>query len=242
MLRTLRAVQLTPRYTKEQLEKAIAESTNLRQVCLKLGLAGRGANYQTLRRWIKELALDTSHFSNTPSRPAAVQRSFFCERPTIGRQAEPAPFTVEDVRVAAASSYSLASAARKLGLSKHSGAYKVLRRIIEQYDIDISHFTGKSWIQSGGIIEHRATPLEEILVADRPYSSAELKRRLIDEGLKDATCESCGRELWQDVPIPLELHHANGDSEDNRLDNLKLLCPNCHALTDNYRGRNIGRR
>lgn len=235
-------MKLTPRYTKQQLESAVAASSNLRQVCLELGLAGRGANYQTLRRWIRELDLDTSHFSTTPSRPAAVQRSFFCERPTIGRHPEPAPFTVEDVQVAVASSYSLASSAKKLGLNKHSGAYKILRRIIKQYGIDISHFTGKSWIQSGGFIEHGAAPLEEILVAGRPYGTVELKRRLIEEGLKDGCCESCGREQWQEAPIPLELHHVNGDSDDNRLDNLKVLCPNCHALTDNYRGRNIGRR
>lgn len=235
-------MQLTPRYTKEQLERAVAESSNLRQVCLKLGLAGRGANYQTLRRWINEFDLDTSHFSTTPSRPVAIQRSFFCERPTIGRQQAPAPFTVEDVQVAVASSYSLASAAKKLGLTKHSGAYKILRRIIEQHSIDTTHFTGKSWIQSGGFIECRATPLEEILVAGRPYGTAELKRRLIEEGLKEACCESCAQDQWQNASIPLELHHVNGDSEDNRLDNLKLLCPNCHALTDNYRGRNIGRR
>lgn len=230
------------RYTDEELARAVASSSNLRQVCLKLGLAGRGANYQTLRRRITELGLEASHFSTTPSRSIAVQRSFFCERPTIGRHPTPAPFTVEDVQVAVASSYSLASAARKLGLNRHSGAYKILRRVIKQYGIDSSHFTGKSWIQSGGFIEPGATPLEEILVAGRPYGTVELKRRLIEEEIKDASCESCGRNEWQDLPIPLELHHVNGDSTDNRPENLKLLCPNCHALTDNYRGRNIGRR
>jgi len=234
-------MQLTPRYSSEQLARAVAGSSNIRQVCLKLGLRGRGANYQTIRRHITDLGLDTSHFSSTPTRPAAVQRRFFTERPIIGRHPAPAPFTVEDLEVAVASSFSMASAARQLGLSKHSGAYKILRRLIKQYEIDTSHFTGQAWLKSGGCIEHGATPLEELLVVGRRYASSKLKSRLIDEGIKEPRCEECGRQHWRGARIPLELHHINGHSSDNRLSNLRLLCANCHALTDNYRGRNIGR-
>lgn len=67
-----------------------------------------------------------------------------------------------------------------------------------------------------------------------------LKWRLIREGIKRRRCESCGRNEWSGRPIPLELDHINGRREDNRLDNLRVLCPNCHAQTDTYRGRNIG--
>ena len=67
-----------------------------------------------------------------------------------------------------------------------------------------------------------------------------LRQRLIKEGLKLHQCESCLCETWMGQPIPLELDHINGDRWDSRLENLRLLCPNCHAQTDTYRGRNIG--
>jgi len=68
----------------------------------------------------------------------------------------------------------------------------------------------------------------------------ELKMRLIRERLKQARCEACGRDRWNGTHIPLELDHINGRRDDNRLDNLRILCPNCHAQTPTYRGRNIG--
>ena len=67
-----------------------------------------------------------------------------------------------------------------------------------------------------------------------------MAKRLLNANLKERICEHCENTLWLGNPIPLELHHINGVSSDNRLENLQLLCPNCHALTDNYRGKNIG--
>lgn len=66
-----------------------------------------------------------------------------------------------------------------------------------------------------------------------------LRKKLIQEGLKKYQCESCGLNSWQGQPIPLEVHHKDGDKTNNELDNLQLLCPNCHALTSTYRGKNI---
>jgi hypothetical protein len=86
--------------------------------------------------------------------------------------------------------------------------------------------------------EFEEKPMSEILVKDSTYQSFKLKRRLLKEGLKQHICEYCRLSEWQDIPIPLELHHLNGDNRDNRLENLQLLCPNCHALTESYRGRN----
>jgi hypothetical protein len=64
-----------------------------------------------------------------------------------------------------------------------------------------------------------------------------LKLKLIEDGLKERRCENCRNTDWLGKLIPLELHHINGDRFDNRFENLQLLCPNCHALTDNYSGR-----
>lgn len=71
--------------------------------------------------------------------------------------------------------------------------------------------------------------------------SHELKLKLIRDGIKIAKCESCKLSNWFDKEIPLELHHINSDRFDNRLDNLQILCPNCHALTNNYRAKAIKR-
>ena len=72
-------------------------------------------------------------------------------------------------------------------------------------------------------------------------SIPKLRERLLKEGLKEHKCENpkCGLSEWHNLPIPLQLHHINGDRTDNRLENLQLLCPNCHALTDNYCGRKL---
>ena len=79
------------------------------------------------------------------------------------------------------------------------------------------------------------------LVTRDQVSNALMKAALLREEVKAHRCEHCGLEEWLGQPIPLELDHADGDRRNNRLENLRLLCPNCHALTDTYRGRNIGR-
>lgn len=86
-----------------------------------------------------------------------------------------------------------------------------------------------------------ARPLSKILVENSNYQSYKLGKRLLREKLKEYKCELCGNIEWLGKPIPLELHHINGINTDNRLENLQLLCPNCHALTDNYRGKNVGK-
>ncbi len=81
-----------------------------------------------------------------------------------------------------------------------------------------------------------AMPISELSAA--PRSRSHVKRRLLSAGLKENRCELCGITEWRGRPISMALHHVNGDGADNRLENLQLLCPNCHSQTENFAGRN----
>jgi Zn finger protein HypA/HybF involved in hydrogenase expression len=84
--------------------------------------------------------------------------------------------------------------------------------------------------------------LSELLVANRYRGRCNIKARLVTEGLKRHECEECGLIEWRGRPLSLALHHVNGDGHDNRLENLALLCPNCHSQTPNFGVKNQARK
>lgn len=108
-------------------------------------------------------------------------------------------------------------------------------------------FCTKTWHDAvlRGAISTRpqAAPIETYLVRGRRTNRTHLKRRIVAAGLKENRCERCGIGSWLGEPLSMALHHINGDGLDNRLENLALLCPNCHAQTPNFSGRNrkVGR-
>ena len=95
-----------------------------------------------------------------------------------------------------------------------------------------------------GVVSTRpqGAPIALYLVTGRRVNRTHLKGRLFAEGLKENRCERCGLRDWLGEPLAMALHHVNGNGNDNRLENLQLLCPNCHAQTENFSGRNRGRR
>lgn len=146
-------------------------------------------------------------------------------------------WTDDDLAAAIAASRTIADALRLMGLSVSPGNYKTVAKYVKLLGLSTDHHTGKA---HGTSITPQKQPLESILVQGSTYNTSHLRKRLIKEGLLEEGCAECslGPE-WRGRPLTLQLDHVNGDPSDNRLENLRLLCPNCHTQTKNFTGRNI---
>ena len=133
-----------------------------------------------------------------------------------------------------ANAASHAEVLRKLDLCPTGGNTALLKGWLAEWAIATDHFEARALRQPRRI----AQPLEEILVEGSPYARANLKTRLYAEGIKKAICELCGQgEIWRGRPMGLILDHINGVRNDNRLENLRIVCPNCAATLDTHCGR-----
>lgn len=141
------------------------------------------------------------------------------------------------LRKAILESFSLRETLKKLGVSPAGGNYESLKKAINFFKINTNHFSGQGHLK-GKSHDFKKRAIESILVYGKLENTWRLKQRLINEGLKQEVCENCLLDCWLGGPIPLELHHIDGDRKNNQMSNLKLLCPNCHTLTGNYRGKN----
>lgn len=133
--------------------------------------------------------------------------------------------------------YSFAELCRRLGLKPEGSNPKNLRKKMNEFGIDYSHFTGKTWKNPNNPV-YRNKYLPK-LCKYSSLSSSNIKALLYKLGLKENKCEICGLSEWQGKTIQCEIHHINGDSNDNRLENLQILCPNCHSQTDNFRNKKV---
>lgn len=135
----------------------------------------------------------------------------------------------------------------KLNLKLSGGNHAHIKRCIKFHNIDTSHFKG--YATNTGIVSPRRLSKEEFISKylkasdeNKSINTYSIKNKLFRYNLKNKICEVCKNTIWQNKEIPLELHHKDGNRWNNKLDNLMILCPNCHAQTNNYCSNNIVKR
>lgn len=203
------------RYTREVLVEAAMSSETLSEVLEKLGLEPKGPSRNYIRERMKRMNVDTSHFAR-----------------------EGITWTKDVLEAAVAASTSVNEVLRRLGLDPVGGHHTHISRRIKAHEIDVSHFT--SAIRTAGAKgTGRRRAAQDILLE----SASELTGRKQGSRLKKAMrglgveecCALCGTgPVWLGEPLPLEVDHIDGDWRNNRIDNLRLLCPNCHAITSTW--------
>lgn len=148
----------------------------------------------------------------------------------------------DDFKDAVSRSTSIAGTLRRLGLKPVGGNYKTVNKYVAQLELDTSHWKGQGWLKGTSIRTSPRRDLEDILTRNSTYKNSSLRPRLIKAGLLEDRCSSCGITEWQEKPLTPHLDHINGINDDNRIENLRLLCPNCHSQTETYCGRNKGKK
>jgi len=133
-------------------------------------------------------------------------------------------------------SKNITDVARNLGLKPYCGNRRTIIKYIKMYTINISHF---QIIYTGNSKNFQGKKLSEILIENSTYDTSNLRNRLYKEGLKTPICELCGQnEEWQGKKMSLILDHINGVHDDHRLENLRIVCPNCNATLLTHGGKN----
>lgn len=200
-------------YTKEEFIDAYNTSTTKSELLIKLNLSPKSSKVVDKR--CKEYNLDVAKFTSQTN------------------------YTISDrdFEEAVKKSTSKRQVLLLLGLAPQGGNYSSFDKRVKALGLDTSHFLGQASNKSKNFGPKR--PIEDYLSNKYTIQSCKLKNRLLQEGIFEPKCYKCSSIKWNDKPIPLELEHIDGNHKNNSLENLTLLCPNCHAQTDTYRGKNI---
>ncbi|MFJ8595650.1 HNH endonuclease signature motif containing protein [Streptomyces sp. NPDC093598] len=206
-------------YPEHLLREAAAQSNSIREMVQYMGLTPRDSPYGYIRKKLDAFGIDTSHFTGGRSNRSG------------------ALFPREDITRAVAASHSLSGVLRLLGLSTLGGSGRAkVKRSIEFYGLSTGHFTGQGHLR--GTSSPRRRSAAQILVRRPPGSpraqTALLRRALDDLGVP-RVCRECGTgENWQGRRLVLEIDHIDGDRLDDRIENLRYLCPSCHSQTQTH--------
>lgn len=131
--------------------------------------------------------------------------------------------------------FTVADFCRRVGWQPRGENYKVFYKYVKDYNLDTSHFTGRK--TNLGNKNNNGISDEEYFKEDKLIRGSDLMKRLIKKIGREYKCECCGISEWNNKPISLQIHHIDGDHLNNKLENLQILCPNCHSQTKNYSGR-----
>jgi hypothetical protein len=156
---------------------------------------------------------------------------------------------IQELTIATKTSISYAEVLKKLGLKQSGSMQSRVKNEIKNLGLDISHFTGQSWCRGKNSYQDkriRKKYTEEFIFKENSeVSNKVVKNRLMSNPSFEHKCELCSIKNWYDPfetkikPVNLELDHINGNERDNRKENLRLICSNCHSFTPTYKGRNI---
>lgn len=193
----------------------VQSSKNICQTLKKLGLSFRGGAYTVFKSRCEALNLDITHFISDKQIRSSISE--------------------EAIRAAISKTESRMDCLKNLDLNPETNAnVNWILHKISQFNCDITHWKGLGHLKGKTHSWSKKKDLSEIMVANCNYNSHNLKRRLISENLLDPKCFRCDLVEWQGEKLSLHLEHKNGNHLDNRLENLALLCPNCHSLTPTY--------
>lgn len=220
---------MQPRIEKdiEKFKEYVKSSVSFSELAKKLGYEpGSGGVLRMLKRKCIQYEMNIDHF--------------ICRRANSG-------FSKKELEDAVASSDNFSDVARKIGLGHNcnGSAHHKLTKTVKEFGINYSHFTGSRWSVGKTRFENenlkkqaekKMLPWDMVFCKDssRGVHSLDIIFRLVEKGVKKYRCEKCNNSIWNEIPIRLQLDHINGDSTDNRIENLRLLCPNCHAQTETF--------